>query len=305
MISILIPVFNTNCTQLVKQLQTQCELTGLVYEIIIADDASTNQEIKSTNSALASIKNVQYIELTNNIGRSAIRNYLASIAKQTYLLFIDDDMAMVDEEYIKRYANVMESDEVIYGGLVYPTYYKETALLRETFGNEREIKSLADRLKSPTQNIATCNLVVKKSVFDAIKFNESIKQYGWEDNLFALQLAQKGVKIAHINNPLLHTGIESNEVYLAKTIIACKTLASLVLSEQYKLELQSIKLYRAYQNLAKLNLIGLFCFCFKIIKTGIENHLCAKQPNLIYFDLWKLYQLAMALNSSHTSVNHQ
>ena len=144
-----------------------------------------------------------------------------------------------------------------------------------------------------------------KELLPNLKFNESIKQYGWEDNLFALQLAQKGVKIAHINNPLLHTGIESNEVYLAKTIIACKTLASLVLSEQYKLELQSIKLYRAYQNLAKLNLIGLFCFCFKIIKTGIENHLCAKQPNLIYFDLWKLYQLAMALNSSHTSVNRQ
>ena len=305
MISILIPVFNANCTQLVQQLQTQCELTGLVYEIIVADDASTNQEIKSNNNALADIKNVQYIVLTNNIGRSAIRNYLASVAKQSYLLFIDDDMAIIDDEFIKRYANIMESDEVIYGGLVYPTYYKETALLRETFGNEREVKSLAERLKSPTQNIATCNLVVKKSVFDAIKFDETIKQYGWEDNLFALQLAQKGVKIAHINNPLLHTGIESNEVYLAKTIIACKTLASLVLSDKYKLELQSIKLYRAYQTLAKFNLVGLFCFSFKIIKKGIENHLSAKQPNLIYFDLWKLYQLAMALNSSHTSVNSQ
>ena len=62
-------------------------------------------------------------------------------------------------------------------------------------------------------------------------------------------------------------------------------------SSLFKLESRTAEAKYVFEkNLAKLNLIGLFCFCFKIIKTGIENHLCAKQPNLIYFDLWKLYQ---------------
>ena len=299
MISILIPVFNRNCTQLVVQLQQQCEQTGLVYEIIVADDASTDIAIKNTNQIIADLKNVKYLEMPVNIGRSAIRNKLASLANQAYLLFIDDDMAIVDDEFIRRYANVMESDDVIYGGLVYPSYNSKQAGLREKFGNEREVKTLAQRLMAPSNQISTCNLVVKRSIFEENKFNESIKDYGWEDNLFALALAKKGIKIAHINNPLLHQGIESSEVFIAKTITACQTLANLVKSGNFAEELKQIRLYKSYLWLSKLYLSVMFSFFFRLIKNGVENHLKSPNPNLFFFDLYKLYQLTIAIKKTN------
>lgn len=299
MISILIPVFNRNCTQLVVQLQQQCEQTGLVYEIIVADDASTDLTIKNSNQRITDLNNVKYLEMPVNLGRSAIRNKLASLANQAYLLFIDDDMAIVDDEFIKRYANVMESDEVIYGGLVYPTYNSKKASLREKFGNEREIKTLAKRLMAPSNHISTCNLVVKRSVFEQNKFDESIKNYGWEDNLFAIQLAKKGIKIAHINNPLLHLGIENSEVFLTKTTTACQTLAHLAKNGNYTEELKQIKLYNSYLWLAKLYLSDLFCLLFSLIKNGVENHLKGPNPNLFFFDLYKLYQLTFAIKKAN------
>ena len=39
MLSILIPTYNYDCTQLVADLQQQAEQIGINYEIIVADDA--------------------------------------------------------------------------------------------------------------------------------------------------------------------------------------------------------------------------------------------------------------------------
>lgn len=46
-LSILIPTFNDICVDLVQALARQCEsIQRLKYEIIVADDGSTNEDVK-------------------------------------------------------------------------------------------------------------------------------------------------------------------------------------------------------------------------------------------------------------------
>ena len=79
MLSILIPTYNYDCTQLVRDLQKQAEKALTKYEIIVMDDASAT--CKETNRDINSLPHCQYIELTENIGRSRIRNRLADMAR--------------------------------------------------------------------------------------------------------------------------------------------------------------------------------------------------------------------------------
>ena len=110
---------------------------------------------------------------------------------------------------------------------------------------------------------------------------------------------KKGIKIAHINNPLLHQGIESSEVFIAKTITACQTLANLVKSGNFAEELKQIRLFKSYLWLSNLYLSVMFCFFFRLIKNGVENHLKSPNPNLFFFDLYKLYQLTIAIKKTN------
>ena len=53
MLSILIPVYNTSVIQLVSQISNMAKYTGFDYELRIADDASTDEILKSENQKLA------------------------------------------------------------------------------------------------------------------------------------------------------------------------------------------------------------------------------------------------------------
>ena len=53
-LSILIPTFNDVCNDVVKELQRQAsQIEGLSYEIVVADDGSTDTEAMAANEAIA------------------------------------------------------------------------------------------------------------------------------------------------------------------------------------------------------------------------------------------------------------
>ena len=49
MLSILIPEHNYDCTKLVNDLAMQCNKAGIIYEIIVLDDASTLYKSENRN----------------------------------------------------------------------------------------------------------------------------------------------------------------------------------------------------------------------------------------------------------------
>ena len=102
MISILIPTFNDDCRGLAGSLMIQAEaIDDLEWEIIIADDASTNTALVESLSQLNKLEGFRYIRCNTNLGRSAIRNFLAQEARGEWLLFVDAHRVMVSNDYIK------------------------------------------------------------------------------------------------------------------------------------------------------------------------------------------------------------
>lgn len=114
-ISILIPTYNHRCFPLVKELARQASLLErLRWEIIVAEDGSTDERAIEANAQVNSIAHCRQIVLPGNLGRAAIRNYLASQARHSWLLFIDSDMSISLEDYLLRFLST--KGEVVYGG---------------------------------------------------------------------------------------------------------------------------------------------------------------------------------------------
>jgi teichuronic acid biosynthesis glycosyltransferase TuaG len=85
--SIIIPAYNAGKT-IVRALQSCLQQTYPVHEIIIVDDASTDD----TEALLSAYKEqVKYIQLLKNLGSAAARNKGLDAATGNYIAFLDAD----------------------------------------------------------------------------------------------------------------------------------------------------------------------------------------------------------------------
>ena len=71
MLSILIPVYNFDVNALVSDLHRQAIDCGIAFEIRCYDDGST-EAFRAKNRAIQTMGNVVWVELEQNIGRSAL-----------------------------------------------------------------------------------------------------------------------------------------------------------------------------------------------------------------------------------------
>ena len=60
-LSVLIPVFNCRCRDLVESVHRQLRLSEADYEIIVADDGSTDMAAVRDNRSIAPLENVRLI----------------------------------------------------------------------------------------------------------------------------------------------------------------------------------------------------------------------------------------------------
>jgi GT2 family glycosyltransferase len=198
-------------------------------EILIGDDASSPEFRKKYNSLEGN--GVRVISTEKNIGRAATRNRLAMEASGNYLLFIDADMRLqgTAEAYLLKYISSMGNADVISGGINYSDNPPgdPDILLRWKYGKWREQKKAYDRNKRPYSDFFTFNVLIAKSVFSRIRFYEELKQYGHEDTLLSFQLKNAGINILHIDNCLIHEGLESNREYLDKVKLSIENLSML------------------------------------------------------------------------------
>lgn len=289
MLSICIPVYNYDVRTLVKSLHYQAVMLGVPVEILVMDDCS-EPYLRDLNREISEFDLVRYELLNQNAGRSRIRNLLASKARYNWLLFMDCDSATPDDQFLRRYLEETEDSHVVCGGRIYTNKPgTHNTLLHWKFGSLREVKSAAFRRRHPHRWFMTNNFLVQKSVMQQIPFNENIKGYGHEDTLFGYELQQKGIMIKHIENPLLHAGLQSNTEFLEKTREGIKNLAFInnYLDQGHDLE-KMVRLLAWYKALKRLRLCGVFAFIFGLFKCIVEKNLLGKTPYLFLFDIYKL-----------------
>jgi hypothetical protein len=295
MLSVLVPIYNFDVTPFIKDIHKQCLLAKINFEILLYDDFS-DQAYKTINSTISELNKVTYLELPENYGRSKIRNRLAVDAKFNKLLFVDCDSNTEDEFYIFNYINQLTKHKVIYGGRSYSSTppSDNNLFLRWFYGITREVKSASKRETEPYRNFMTNNFVIDKSIVLNTPFDESLNGYGYEDLLFAQELKSQGIEIHHIENSLIHIGLESAEEFINKTANGMKNLAKMIQAKQVD---KRIKIYRVYNKLAYLHLNWSIKIAYVILRSTINKNLRGKRPNLKYFDLYKLYHLVIEMKS--------
>ena len=160
-LSILIPVFNTVCVQLVSDIRQQALDAGITFEVIAADDGSTDHQTVEANQSIDAMEHCRYICRQPNAGRAAIRNFLAREAQYPWLLFIDSHMTVCSQQFLQHY---LETDgNVIYGG--YIVGEGKTSSLRYCYEKACEAHHRASvRQQRPYQHFHTCNFVVSRSL---------------------------------------------------------------------------------------------------------------------------------------------
>lgn len=288
MLSILIPTYNYNTLELVKEIHNQCENEGIIYEIIVLDDASTDEYISKANQQINNIPHCFFEKNETNLGRSKTRNILEKKAKYEWLLFLDCDTFPKEKKFIKNYVSNLgnESKEVFFGGICYKnTIPSNKEILRWKYGKYREEITVEQRKLNPYQTTLTSNLLIHKSIFEKIVFEEKIKEYGYEDLVFIENLKHNNFLIEHIDNCTYHLNYETSDIFLKKTEKALETLVKL---ENQQILTNTTKLQKIYQQLRYLKLESIYFWLFKNWKKRIVINLLSKNPSIFYFDLYKL-----------------
>lgn len=284
MLSILIPTYNYVCVKLVTDLQQQAERLECHYEILVADDAS-EEAFKRENRKINGIPGCKYIELQENVGRSHIRNILGHLARYDYLIFMDCDASVVGSDFLSRYMAVRNAAEVVYGGLVHPEQLPspEVSLAYLYEKNAEPHFTAEKRALHPYKVFRTFNFMILRETFLKHPFDETITHYGHEDTLFGLALKKEGIKILHIDNPLMNCGLDTNLNVLRKTEESLRTLYV----HRKKLE-GSSEMLRLYGILQRLHLVSFVFLLFRLCEPMLRRNLYGRHPNLYFFAFYKI-----------------
>ncbi len=275
---------------MVRDLLPQLEGLDIPFEILIGNDCSDSKFIPIFSS-LDQLKGVRCFHAEENLGRSKIRNTMARQAQYPYLLFIDGDAMIQSETFIADYLENAEPGKVICGGTAYTNEIpeKREEELRWKYGVVREARSAKERGIRPFSGFSSFNFFIPTEVFKTIGFNEAILRYGHEDTIFGIELERQGVPMQHIDNQLIHTGLDSAELFLKKTREALLNLTELLESYEYPESLIShIRLLNRYMKFRKWGIHHVLWLINNVAGRSIYRKLLGSAPSLTLFDLYKL-----------------
>lgn len=310
-ISILLPTYNCFCSRLVTMLQSQCRALATMradfdYEIIVADDCSTDRSFVAANSVIETLEGVRYVQLDHNMGRSAIRNFLAHEARLEWLLYIDGDLQVERHDFVENYAfadvgPTLPPRAVVVGGIAIggdAQQWKEN--LRWTYEKRCEAAhSVASRQRLAGQEFRTTNFLVPREAVLQHPFDENFRRYGYEDVLFGKVLTDNGYVITHIDNPILLDDFESNGVFVDKTEEACRTLF------EFRRQLHGYsRLLSTVERLQRLRLLSVTEVMWHVAGKTSRRRLCNKHPSVTLYNAYKLLYMVHLFKSCETT-NHK
>lgn len=283
MLSILIPTRDYNCRLLVEALLRQGERLSVPYEILLGEDGSSFEGVE-LNRPMSRFPKCRIIEYKENQGRARIRNRLAEEARYENILFIDSDAIVEKDDFLATYLQALHSHDVVCGGLYHPVLIPSPdCTLRYKYEKRADKKRSASvRSVHPYNDFSTFNFAIKRNLFLSVRFDENIKGYGYEDTLFGHQIKARGYNIKHIDNSLLHTGLESNKLYLRKVEQSLETLCSI------REVIDTTPLLSAYHRLRSLGLVSFAAWMWRQAQSLLRENLMSNNPSLFLFNIYKL-----------------
>lgn len=303
MISILIPVYNQDVNNLVARLSAGLSHLQKGGEIIVMEDGS-HAEYLQQNAPIANLPGVRHIIQTKNRGRLKIRLLLAQEAQGEWLLFLDGDSGIPNEDFLLRYEAALQAHKaIIVGGRVYQSTPPEDCTLRLhwKYGTQRESRH-PDKKHQPA--FMTNNFVIAATLFKQLDFGDHWEGYGHEDTWIGVKLEQASVHVDFINNQVIHEGLERNDVFIRKSgnaLVNLKKISQKLPSTQLA---QHVKLFRIYRQLKKWRLDWVPVLIYRLLEKAIQRNLHSCNPSLKLFDLYRL-QYFIHINRTSKQTNNQ
>lgn len=286
-LSILIPTYNDVCYDSVGELVRQASaIEGLEYEVLVGDDGSTDEHAIARNRAVERLDRCHYLRRVQNSGRAAIRNWLAHNARYSRLLFVDSDMGIVKSDFLATY--ISTSSMPVYGGYIVVGDAKALqSNLRYQYEKASEHRhTIAMRSRQPNIDFHTSNFMVQRELFLSLPLDERFRRYGYEDVAWGKQLAEAGITISHIDNPVAFDRFETNESFIEKTEESLQSLHT------FQDELFNYsRLLRTARQLRRWHLSPLCRLWFRLNGKRWRRRLCGTSPSLHLFNIYKLFFL--------------
>lgn len=183
LISVIIPCYNRK-EQISKSLESVLHQSYENIEIIVVDDGSTD----GTEAMFADYpdKRVRYLRYMPNRGACYARNYGAERAKGEILAFQDSDDIWHADKLEKQYAHLTETgaDMVFCGMNRVSEDGSEYYFPVHSFNSVHATKQLLAENRVGTQNI-----LMKKTAWADVRFDESFRRY--QDWDFAIRVSLK------------------------------------------------------------------------------------------------------------------
>jgi len=107
-----------------------------------------------------------------------------------------------------------------------------------------------------------------------------------------LNLKQHNISITHIDNAVIHLGLETSKEFLEKTKIATENLVWI--AQKHPELVAENKIIKADSKLNFFKLTEFYRFVFQSFEYKIKQQLVSKKPSLFLFDLYKLGCFIMA-----------
>ncbi len=180
------------------------------FEVLVIDDASTDQTRARIEACIAGDERFTLLEQPANSGLAAVRNVGLSHARGEYVLFLDSDDYYVDDT-LERLAARLDADQLDLLFFGAETFYENARLRRERFEDQATREDITEVLAGPefyvrfeeTESFrpSACLFAVRRSLIEAagLRFLEGIIH---EDLLFLLQMIVLPERVSFLNEPL-------------------------------------------------------------------------------------------------------
>ncbi len=232
-LSVLIPFKDDDPSALLALLGRE----RVAVEIVMLNDGSVGADLaqRVTAAAAQCPLPVRLVTLSQNVGRAKGRNRLATHARAERLLFLDSDMAPDDDRFLARWLELIHGDDpaMAFGGfsLQQVAIDRSHALHRQMAAHSDCLPAEARR-QAPEKHIFTSNLLVRRDVFAAERFNEDFTGWGWEDVEWGMRIARRW-PIVHVDNTATHLGLDTAAVLAVKYEQSAVNFARVVASHPH------------------------------------------------------------------------
>ena len=164
--------------------------TSYEYDVTVVGDG-TKVDAESVGLERTSIR-VEFVSIADKVGRGAARNAGIRASGGDIIIFLDDDMTVVEnfiDEHMKHHG---KPDVAAIGDVKSPPEYEGRPLAR--YIERQGVRKLRSRDDIPPKCFRTGNASVSRALLDtAGMFDESIMHYG-EDMDLAVKLADAGAE---------------------------------------------------------------------------------------------------------------